>query len=388
MRLRAAGLLVGLLSLALLVAFVQAGGARPQPNKVKQTAKPVLRLAVDGPRVAYLMRNGKVGVWNVVTGASLLVKSGDYPSKGSGFGSYGFGRESEVAIAGKRVAMIARTVGGNNQETNEWLYTAPLGGFARWLGPASFHDTEPGDCGFSSGDWIAGLVGSGQTLAVSTWKSSGSVATDERLALITRNGLRTIATGPGAIVAQSASGSRIATLRSTDAWPAARVGPATTTPTADIYSTKGALLGEIPLSTPTPNPCGAPFNIIRLAISGRSLVVLRMSISPVGSLTSALDVYDWTTGALVHSWPLALNDWLRGGDRLAVSGRVAVIEGFFKPQLIDLTSGKEVTIVGSRPGSPATIGPSGLVYGINPQKDGRHGKLVFVPTAKLSTILH
>lgn len=382
MRLRAAAWFVGLLSLALLVAFVQVGTARPQPTKVKPTAKRLLRLAMDGPRVAYMMRNGRVGVWNVVTGASLVVKSGDYASDG-----YGFGRDSEVAIAGKRVAMIARSDGvGIHDYRAEWLYTAPLGGSARWLGLVSSHSHDEGVCGYSSGDWIAGVVGSGKTLAVSTWKSSGWVTTDERLRLITPTGLRTVATGPGAIVAQSASGSRIAVLRSNDAWPGS-TGAATTPPTAGIYSTKGALLSEIPLNIP--KPCGGgPYTIIRLAISGRSLAVLRMTIPPSGPRTSTLDVYNWTTGALLHSWPLELNQGIRTGDRLSVYGRIAVIEGLFKPQLIDLTSGKEVTIAASRPGSPATIGSRGLVYAVNLHKGSHYGKLVFVPTAKLPAILH
>ena len=54
---------------------------------------------MDGPRVAYMLDSRRVGVWNVVTGATSAIK-GNYPSNGHNFG-YGRG---DVAIAGSRVA--------------------------------------------------------------------------------------------------------------------------------------------------------------------------------------------------------------------------------------------------------------------------------------------
>jgi hypothetical protein len=67
-----------------------------------------------------MRRNRRVGVWNVVTGSASVIK-GNYPSSGRAFG-YGSG---EVAIAGKRVALITRFVIGNDDQTQERLYTAP-----------------------------------------------------------------------------------------------------------------------------------------------------------------------------------------------------------------------------------------------------------------------
>lgn len=99
-RRRVVGLSLALLVFALLVASAQAGATKPQLGKVKQTARPIPVLAMDGPRVAYMMNDRRVGVWNVVTGGTSMIK-GKYPTKGASFG-YGSG---EVAIAGKRVAL-------------------------------------------------------------------------------------------------------------------------------------------------------------------------------------------------------------------------------------------------------------------------------------------
>jgi hypothetical protein len=385
-RSRDTALSVGLVLLALLALSAAAGAAKPQPIAVKQTTKPILTLAMDGPRAAYMRSDRRVYVWNVATGGTSVVK-GDYPSKGRKFG-HGTG---EVAIAGKRVALITRFVIGNSQQTQERLYTAPVGGSARQIGSLTNHVTDPPDCeagdsGFSSGNWIAGVVGSGDVLAVSTWRATGqSVPSHERLSLVTPTGLRTIATGAGTIVAQSASGGRIAVLDSTQAWPpVGDVGPPTASSPVVIYSAEGALLGGITLSTPLSSGCYYPATILRVALSGNRLVVLTLAIPEAGALTSTLEVYDWTTGTLVHVWPLALPHGSPGSDRVSVSGRLAVIEGdAFRLRLLDLTTGKAATISGSRAGSPATIGPRGLVYAVNPYKAGRPGKLVFVPTAKL-----
>ena len=132
---------LALLVFALLVASAQAGAAEPQPGKVKQTARPVQVLAMDWPRVAYMMSGRRVGVWNVATGATSLIK-GNYPSNGRNFG-YGSG---EVAIAGKRVALITRFVIGNTMQTQERLYTASVDGSAHQLAKKTNHSSYSGDC--------------------------------------------------------------------------------------------------------------------------------------------------------------------------------------------------------------------------------------------------
>ena len=386
-RLHVVGLSLAFLSLALLVVSAQAGAAKLQAGKVKQTARPVRVLAMDGPRVAYMRSDRRVGVWNVVTGATSMV-NGNYPNNGRKFG-YGSG---EVAIAGERVALITRFVIGNDEQTQERLYTARLGGTVRQLGKLTNHLTDPELCeqsdpGLSDGNWIAGVVGSGKMLAVSTWKATDSVAGNERLDLVTPTGLRTIATGPGAVVARSANGGHVAVLRATSTWPPiGDVGPGTSTPTVGVYSGDGALLGEIALPSTTIT-CGVNPRI-EIALSGNELVVL--TSSPPASPTFA--VYDWTAGTLLHTWTQQ-----RGGcNTFAAAGQLVAypvacnIGGTTRLHLLDLTTGRDVVIAHAHGngGYVTAMNSHGLVYSANPYAPTRaHGKLVFVPTAKLLAAL-
>jgi len=378
-RLRVAGLFLGLLLFALLVASAQAGTAKPQPNKVKQTANPIWTLAMDGPRVAYAS-GGRVHVWNVATGATSVVK-----------GRYGNAAHNvAVAIAGKRVAWIQRQRFGETAESDK-LYTAPIGGRARLLKRG--HLLDWADSSQTSGGWIGGLVGSGKVLAVSTWNSNGTVSSDQRLSLITPTGLRTIVTGPGAIVAASVNGGHIAVLRSTGAWPAWEPATPTTEPTVGIYSTGGTLLREIALTDQIPPPytnmCCTIDNSI--ALSGDRLVVLTETATPHVKWTTTLQVYNWRTGTLVQTWPLACcRPWTLSVTPLAVYGRLAAIEGASLLNLVDLTTGNYFPIAHdsyvSDTGSPMAIGSRGLVYTPNPRYKGP-GELVFVPMAKLLAML-
>lgn len=361
-----------LLAPALLLFFTEAGGAAStQRNTVKKTAKPISALAMDGSRVAFMREDRKVVVWNVSTGATTIVK-GTYPNKGATFGA-GAG---EVAIAGKRVALITRFVTGNSQQAQERLYTASLGGTAHQLGKLTNHYTNPQDGepdgGLSSGSWIGGAVGSGKVLAVSTWKSSDSVPSQQRLSLVTPTGLHSIVTGEGAIVAASANSGHIAVFNSTQAWPADEVSPTTTTPSVDIYSSGGSLLGRVALGS----------SAVGLALSGDEIVVLTETMPQPGSLAAALQVYDWKTGTLVHTWPVAVGH-VPPVERIAVYGQLAAVEGSSRLHLVDLKTGKDDAIApSSRIGCPTALGPRGLVYAVNPSFNGP-GKLVFVPMAKL-----
>jgi hypothetical protein len=364
--------LVGLLlAPALVLMSAPAGAVRPHATKEKVVAKPVLSLAMDGARVAYMRGDRRVAVWDVSTGATSVVK-GAYPSTGRRFGA-GWG---EVAIAGKRVALITRFGTGNSQQTQERLYTAKLGGPAHQLGKLTNHMTNPldgeSDGGLSYGNWLAGVVGSGNTLAVSSWKSNQSVTSKEKLSVVMPTGLHTIATGSGAIVASSAYSGHLAVFRSTVAWPAEDVRPATSAPTVGIYSSGGALLNEVSLDS----------SAVGVALSGDELVVLTETIPQPGSLTTTLQVYDWKTGSLVNTWPVAVGH-VPPLDRIAVYGQLAAVEGSAKLHLVDLKTGKEVAVgPSSRNGCPPALGPRGLVYALNPSYKGR-AKLVFVPLAKV-----
>jgi hypothetical protein len=370
--------LVATLFLALLLFATQAGAAaKSQPGKVKQTASGVSTLAVAWPRVAYAS-GGRIHVWNVATGATSVVK-GDYSNATHSIDA------AQVAIAGTRVAWIKR-VGYGNTEAGEKLYSASVAGSAHMRKQGYIFGRQ--DSARAVGGWIAGVVGSGNVLAVSTWKSDRAATSNAKLSRITPTGLHSIVTGPGAIVAQSANGGHIAVLRSIAAWPADEPSTPTTQPTVGIYSTGGRLLGQIELATPIPPPpsCGdcvafpsTMFNSV--ALSGDRLVALTETNPwfPASRWTTKLEVYDWKTGSLLQTWPVAFNPYANNAAApLAAHGRFAAVVGK-RLHVLDLTTGKEVMSAPAS-GGPAALDSHGLVYAA---RHGRSGKLVFVPMSKL-----
>jgi hypothetical protein len=364
--LRVAGLF---LAPALLVFPTQAGAAKPQPNTVKRTAHPVWTLAMDGSRVAYASA-GRVYVWNVTTGATSVVK-GNYTNAKHSVNA------EEIAIAGKRVAWIKRQQLGNT-ELSMHLYTARAGGSAHLLRQVLGY-TDVG-CGGAGGSQIRGLIGAGTVLAVSTWKAEadGSYATNRRLNAITPTGLRAIATGPNTIVAAAAGSGHIATVplgTVTDPDTCTWVPPTS----VNIYSTAGKLLRQIETGPG------------EIALGGKRLAVLTEGSTP------ALEVYDWTTGSLTHTWPVAAG---AQGD-FAVAGRIAVYSVYQhrhraheQLHVLDLTTGKDVVLGTANKGlyRYLVIGRQGLVYVVNywdhsPSSGSSSGKLVFVPMAKLASMV-
>jgi hypothetical protein len=365
-RLRVAGLF---LAPALLFFPTQAGTAKPQPNTVKKTAEPVWTLAIGGPRVAYAS-GGWVHVWNVKTGATSVVK-GNYSNAKHSVNA------AEIAIAGKRVAWIKREQLGNTELPTR-LYTALPGGSAHRLRRVLGY-TDVG-CGGEGGSQVRGLVSAGNVLAVSTWKADadGSSASNRRLDAITPTGLRTIATGPNTIVAAAADAGHIAVVplgtvtdQETCTW-----APPTS---VNVYSTAGKLLRQIETGPG------------QVALSGKRLAVL------TGTSTPVLDVYDWTTGALTQAWPVAPGV---EGD-FAVAGRIAVYSVYRHHRgrheelhVLDLTTGKDA-VLGTANKSlyrHLVIGREGLVYVVNywyhtPSSDASSGKLVFVPMARLVSMV-
>jgi hypothetical protein len=371
-RLPAAGLFV----VAILLLFAaEAGAVKPQPNKAKQTAEPVWALAIDGPRVAYAS-GGRIHLWNVLTGTSSTIR-GEYSNAAHTVNA------AEVAIAGKRIDWIKREQLGNT-EMPQRLYAAQVGGSAHRLRRVLGYTNT--DCG-SGGSQIAGLVRSGTSLAVSTWKwdTHGIVATNRHLNLVTPTGLRPIATGPSAVVSASAGGGHVAVVPLRTASMGAdycEVAPATS---IGIYSVSGALLRQIV-------PGGA---FGEVALGGKQLVVQIPSPAP------ELKVYDWTTGALVHTWPV-LGAATRAGPHqsghVQVRGGLALysvysryVGGGEKLHVLDLATGKDAVVAnvkGFGANRAWAIGSRGLVYVVN-RGISQHspGKLVFVPTAELNRLV-
>jgi hypothetical protein len=350
---------------ALLLFCVQAGSAQPQPLKTTKTAAPIWTLAMDGLHVAYAS-GGRIHVWNVVTGATTVVK-GNYSNAAHSVDA------AELAIAGNRPAWTKRERFGNHEVSGR-LYTASLAGSA--------HLISSSYVGNGRDSWIGTPVGAGKLLAVSTWRWDGSSFARRRLNLVTQSGLKPIAGGLGAIVSASSDGRRIAVVRSTAAWPTLpddfTPPPPSTVPVVGIYSSTGALLREID-----------PSNVREIALSGNRLVVL--------TTTKTLEVYDATTGALVQTWPIALQYRTNSQSHLAVYGHLATysVDTFSFPSrrlhLIDLNSGKDVVLAKSLAIATrdSALGPRGLAYVVDYYPRGRpaHGKLVFVPMARLHQLL-
>lgn len=115
-----------------------------------------------------------------------------------------------------------------------------------------------------------------------------------------------------------------------------------------------------------------------VALSGNRLVVLSETSSK-----PAFEVYDWKTGALVNSRPVAQ----RPLD-FAVAGRL-VAYSRTQLHLLDLATGKDV-VLASQPGilnRGLAMDARGLVYVVNRWKSSpfaeSSGKLVFVPRTVL-----
>jgi hypothetical protein len=361
-RLRLAGL-----SLGILLVSAQVGAAQPQRSLVRKTASPIWTLAMDGSRVAYA-GGGLIHVWNLETGKTTTVR-GKYGNAGH------TANASQLAIAGQRVAWIKAQQFGNTEE-GEKLYTAPIGGKARQVMHVYRYGVD--DPTHTTGGWIDGLVGAGNSLAVSTWKSTAGVATDQQLSLVTRNGLQPLAGGAGAIVSRAIVGNHIADLQSSPWSPSTSV---------TIYSTGGDPVTEFSVN-----------NAKEVALTGNLLAVLTPSPTP------AVEIYDWTTGARQRAFPAQgastetsgphqVGHVEANGGLVLYSVYTGYIGGYETLRVLDPTTGKDAFVAHVR-GFGANrmwaIGSRGLVYVVNSgnyTRPSSSGKLVFVPKARLEALL-
>ncbi len=349
----------------LLVFVVSAAATTSTPTRaVKQAGRSVVAVAIDGQRVVYSSDDNAVYVWNIGSGATTQLRRGagkftDNPTI------------REVAIAGKRTAWITLASAGNSQETWARLFTAPVTGpSGRKLASAFRVDgCDEGNIELWNGDWLSGLVGAGDVLAVGRWTTtpnadaSGLTISKARLSLIVpgRQPLRAIASGTSSIVPAAVDAGRIAVLRPDDS-----VG---------IYSSKGSLLREI-----------TPSSAKELAFGGGRVVVL--------TDTKTLEVYDAGTGALLHTWPVATTTSYAQAGHLSAYGRIGVylVDARYmsaRLHIVDLGTGRETVLSASEHlGSPdAVVGRIGLVYAVNHWYGGAQprqtGTLVFLSTNRV-----
>ena len=337
------------LALAAFVVAVPAGGASGPVTRIKNTNGWIESLAMDGPRVAYAVQGRsactKLFVWNVQTqGAALVSGNGTCAADSTSTG----GGVTEIAVAGLRVAWVVNE--GGNTESDDDLYTATLPN-ARETRIASALRTGDVD-GVLAGEWIHGLVGGGDRIAVNRW------TTDDR-GEITKGSLQrvggvltTIAAGTTTLHARSLDVRRVAVLRS-DGQVA-------------LYDTD---TGKVLLTV-------EPSSAREAALRRDSIVVL--------TRTKTIEIFNSKTGVAVKTWPVAA-----GAAQLDVhSGIVAYAVGR-RVHVLRLADGKDAVLATApRAIADLEIEAPGIVYAYNTVKGIKDvGNLAFVPLSKATSLL-
>jgi hypothetical protein len=344
----------------LLVLLVPAAVGKTPPTRSVPVNGQVTGLAFEGARVVYGVRplgitSQSVHLWNVLSGKGSVVHR-----RGGG---------AAFAVANSRTAWLAR--GGSPSETDEYLITTPLPRLhLRQLAFAmrSDYESQPPP---EQGDWLSGLVGSGNVIAVSSWTTNaGDMMSNGRLSLVGTRALKPIVTGPGAIVAESLDAGRIAVVRSMALWPS-HYRLSGGAGSVAVYSTTGKLLVQVNRG-----------NAKEAALSGTTLAVL--------TSTNRIELYNAKSGAFARSWPVPLR-----AAHLDVQGGIAIYSVYGEyagPRALhalQLKTGKDVILgrgVAPYPytqGDDAQIDPLGVVYVVNRWPGTPQTHLVFLPTSRV-----
>ena len=351
-------LLMALLPVLLVFVVPAAAGTTP-PTRSTPTSGEITGLAFAGSEVVYGVRPygvayQSVRVWNVVTGKVSIVHR-----RGGGAG---------FAVATGRIAWIAR--GGSPSETDETLITTPFPRL-RLKAAAGAVRGDDHEAACENGDWLSGVVGSGQTIAVSRWTTTPTnTVSNARLSLVGPSGMKQIVSGPGAIVAESIDAGRIAVVRSMALWPS-HYRLSGGDGSIGVYSTTGKLLYEVRKGTAK-----------EAALSGNTLAVL--------TTTNRIEVYNAKTGRFVRSWQVPLR-----AAHLDVQGAIAIYSAY--PvyagrrglHALQLQTGKDRVLargVGPYPytqGDDAQIDRLGVAYAINQWPGTPRSHVVFMPMARV-----
>lgn len=349
---------IGVLPLLLALAVPAAAG-NTTPTRSLPTSGQVTGLAFEGSRVVYGVQplgitSQSVHLWNVVSGRSSVVHR-----RGGG---------AAFAVANNRIAWIARA--GSPSETDEYLLTTPLPRLH--LRQVAFTlRSDDHEAQLESGNWLSGLVGSGNVIAVSSWTTDArSNMSNGRLSLVGTRALKPIVSGPGAIVAESVDAGRIAVVRSMALWPS-HYRLSGGAGSVAVYSTSGKPLVTVNRGTAK-----------EAALSGNTLAVL--------TTTNKIEFYNAKTGAFVRSWPVA-----QRAAHLDVQSVIAIYSVYGKyagPRTLhalELKTGKDVVLGrGAAPypytqGDDAQINRLGVVYVVNRWPGTPRGHIVFVPMARV-----
>jgi hypothetical protein len=336
-----------LVVLAVLLIAVPAG-ARTPLARVKNTNGWIESIGMDGSRVAYAVQGvvcTKVFVWDVPTRAGALVSGkrtcgADSTSTGDGV--------AEIAVAGSRVAWIVNQ--GGNTESDDHLYVSARPRPKEKLLASAMRTGEVG--GKLTGGWLGGLVGDGDLLAFSDWRTDGAGnivgATLRRAGAARPN---TLSAGLQAYRAAAADRGRIAVAREDG--------------TVALYSRAGRLLRSI-----------VPTSLKEVALQGGDLVVLTMS--------RTVEVYSASTGQRRATWPVKAP-----AAHLDIAAGRAVYAVWRTVHLLRLADGKDVALPAARRAvAGLEIEAPGIVYAYNTVKGIKDvGNLAFVPMAKATALL-
>jgi archaeosine-15-forming tRNA-guanine transglycosylase len=337
-RLTRALLVIAAGSLSALALVASAAGTTSAHSKKKHLQVAVAALAMDGYRIAYDASSkiatkpapNKVLVWNVRTGKTVQVsgkKTAAADTSSTGAGVF------QLALAGSRVAWLVNE--GGNLEGDDYLFTSSLAHPKEHEVASEIRSGDgcPGRSTRCPGQWLGGVVGSGNLLAVNRWTTddTGSV-TAGQLDLLSGARLKRVATGAGTVQAVTADGGRVAVLRADGS--------------VALYSAAGKLL--LTVSTP-----GAE----AVALSGKSLVV--------GTTNRQLKLYDAHTGSLRKTFSTRGS---RQPRNVYVQGKVAIYTTGSAGELhaVNLSSRKDRVIAKPHGGIElAALDSAGLVYADN-----------------------
>jgi hypothetical protein len=260
-------------AVALTPALGAPGAASPKP-RVKTVKGEVQALGMDGAIVAYGVKylaecGGRVFFWNVQTNGGGVVSGkrtceANSTSTGSGI------VEVAVAASARRFAWLDNE--GGNTESDDYLYSSSLPNpIERYVGMAM--RTGNVDTGKLDGASLAGLTADGRIVAVSRYTTENEALVSGSLRLIGKKGLTMIARGVDSVISASASQGRIAVI--------------TSTRKINVLSSGGRLLRSFDVAEAN----GA-------AITSTELVVLTHA---------SLQVFELSSGRLVHTWPAKRN---------------------------------------------------------------------------------
>jgi hypothetical protein len=321
-------------------------GDVPGKIRVKTTKRDIEAVGMDGPMVVYDLHASGAGcnqvyVWNVNTNGGMIVSGGgtcDADNSSTGAGVVGIG------VAGTRLAWIANS--GGNTESDDDLYTSSV------VAPKERHllfamRTGDVDQGMLDGDWIRGVYGDRDLLAVSTWSTRRGTVSRGALRLVGQARTTTIARGDRAIVCVAVGGNRIATAPGDG--------------TVRLYSASGRLLHTYPAG-----------DARTAALTGERLIV---------ATAGGLRVYGTgPLGRLLATWPTPAHT-----DLVDAEGDLAVYSLGGRVFALRISTGKTALLVSApRRIVGLQIERAGVVYAYNTTAGGR---LVLTPTSHVESRL-